>query len=85
VPQASCNIDLNFPSLFLDGSHVANGIQANNLMGRIERPQQAQFLSEPPFPLKGMTVGPGGYFLNFTTRGIEINGGHEIMVDRVRP
>ena len=32
VPQGSCNIDINFPELFLDGSHVASGMQINNVM-----------------------------------------------------
>jgi len=62
VPQGSCNIDINFPELFLDGSHVASGLQINNVMG--------------------VTVGPGGYFLNFTEYGLQINGGHEVMMDR---
>jgi hypothetical protein len=46
VPQGSCNADINFPELFLDGAHVASGMQINNVMG--------------------VTIGPGGYFLNFT-------------------
>ena len=62
VPQASCNIDINFPELFLDGAHVASGMQINNVMG--------------------VTIGPGGYFLNFTNFGLQINGGHEVMMDR---
>ena len=62
VPQASCNIDVNFPELFLDGAHVASGMQINNVMG--------------------VTIGPGGYFLNFTQYGLQINGGHEVMMDR---
>ena len=33
VPQGSCNIDINFPELFLDGSHVASGMQISNVMG----------------------------------------------------
>jgi hypothetical protein len=56
VPQGSCNLDLNFPELFLDGSHVASGMQINNVMG--------------------VTIGPGGYFLNFTTYGLQVNAGH---------
>ena len=62
VPQGSCNIDVNFPELFLDGAHVASGMQINNVMG--------------------VTIGPGGYFLNFTSYGLQINGGHEVMMDR---
>ena len=31
VPQGSCNIDINFPELFLDGAHVASGMQINNV------------------------------------------------------
>jgi len=31
----------------------------------------------------GVTVGPGGYLLNFTKYGIQINGGHEVMTDRL--
>ena len=31
VPQGSCNIDINFPDLFLDGAHVAAGMQINNV------------------------------------------------------
>jgi hypothetical protein len=27
-------------------------------------------------------VGPGGYFLNFTEYGLQINNGHEVMMDR---
>lgn len=53
VPQGSCNIDINFPELFLDGAHVASGMQINNVMG--------------------VTIGPGGYFLNFTQYGLQIN------------
>ena len=62
VPQGSCNIDLNFPELFLDGRHRAGGMQINNVMG--------------------VTIGPGAYFLNFTRFGLQINHGHEVMVDR---
>mmetsp|Transcript_4859 Transcript_4859/g.14618 ORF Transcript_4859/g.14618 Transcript_4859/m.14618 type:complete len:606 (-) Transcript_4859:236-2053(-) len=62
VPQGSCNIDINFPNLFLDGSHVASAMQINNVMG--------------------VTIGPGGYFLNFSAYGIQINAGHEVMIDR---
>eukprot|EP01063_Lacrimia_lanifica_P012907 TRINITY_DN1959_c1_g1_i4.p1 TRINITY_DN1959_c1_g1~~TRINITY_DN1959_c1_g1_i4.p1 ORF type:complete len:471 (+),score=87.65 TRINITY_DN1959_c1_g1_i4:73-1485(+) len=63
VPQASCNIDINFPNLYLDGRGSASGMQINNVMG--------------------VTIGPGGYFLNFTSYGVQINGGHEVMMDRV--
>lgn len=28
------------------------------------------------------SVGPGGYFLNFTKYGLQINNGHEVMMDR---
>jgi len=63
VPQGSCNIDINFPELFLDGSARASAMQINHVMG--------------------VTVGPGGYFLNFTKYGIQINGGHEVMTDRI--
>jgi hypothetical protein len=62
VPQGSCNIDINFPELFLDGSHVASGIQVNNIMGS--------------------TLGPGSYLLNFTSYGVQVNGGHELMISR---
>mmetsp|Transcript_53131 Transcript_53131/g.172757 ORF Transcript_53131/g.172757 Transcript_53131/m.172757 type:complete len:137 (+) Transcript_53131:467-877(+) len=62
VPQGSCNMDLNFPELFLDGSMVASGMQINNAMGT--------------------TIGPGGYFLNFTKFGLQINAGHEVIMDR---
>ena len=62
VPQGSCNIDINFPELFLDGAHVASGMQINNVMG--------------------VTIGPGGYFLNFTQYGLQINHGHEVMMER---
>ena len=31
--QGSCNIDINFPDLFIDGARVASGIQINNVMG----------------------------------------------------
>lgn len=60
--QGSCNVDLGFPELFLDGRHVASGLQINNVMGT--------------------TVGPSCYFLNFTLFGIQINGGHEVLLDR---
>ena len=30
----------------------------------------------------GVTIGPGGYFLNFTEFGLQINKGHEVMMDR---
>ena len=63
VPQGSCNIDINFPELFLDGAHRASGMQINNVMG--------------------VTIGPGGYFLNFTDYGLQINKGHEVMMERV--
>ena len=62
IPQGSCNIDINFPSLFIDGAHVASGMQINHVMG--------------------VTIGPGGYFLNFTEYGLQINAGHEVMMDR---
>ena len=62
VPQGSCGLDFQFPELFLDGRHVASGLQINNVMGT--------------------TVGPGGYFLNFTGFGLQINAGHEVLVDR---
>ena len=35
VPQGSCNVDLGFPELFLDGRHVASAIQINNVMGTV--------------------------------------------------
>ena len=62
VPQGSCNIDINFPELFLDGRHVTSAMQINNVMG--------------------VTIGPGGYFLNFTEYGVQINAGHEVQMDR---
>lgn len=62
VPQGSCNVDLGFPELFLDGRAVASGLQINNVMGT--------------------TVGPGLYALNFSNYGIQINQGHEVMIDR---
>ena len=62
-PQGSCNEDVGFPQLFLDGSHVAGGIQVNSVMGT--------------------TIGPTTYILNFTRVGIEINGGHEVMITEV--
>jgi hypothetical protein len=62
VPQGSCNVDLGFPELFLDGRHVASALQINNVMGT--------------------TVGPGLYALNFSSYGIQINAGHEVMIDR---
>ena len=33
VPQGSCNIDINFPELFIDGAKRASGIQINDVMG----------------------------------------------------
>ena len=30
----------------------------------------------------GTTVGPQTYILNFTKVGIEVNGGHEVMIDK---
>jgi len=63
VPQGSCNIDINFPELFIDGAKRASGMQINNVMG--------------------VTIGPGGYFMNFTSYGVQINAGHEVMMDRV--
>ena len=62
VPQGSCNVDLAFPELFLDGSTVASGMQINNVMGT--------------------TIGPAAYFLNFSSFGLQINAGHEVMLDR---
>ena len=62
VPQGSCNVDLAFPELFLDGRHVASGLQINNVMGT--------------------TIGPAAYFLNFTLFGLQINAGHEVLLDR---
>lgn len=62
VPQGSCNVDLGFPELFLDGRGVASGMQINNVMGT--------------------TVGPGAYLLNFSAYGIQVNKGHEVMIDR---
>eukprot|EP00755_Sulcionema_specki_P004802 Sspe_Gene.31041::Locus_15325_Transcript_3_3_Confidence_0.500_Length_1633::g.31041::m.31041 len=59
--QGSCVMDMQFHDLFLDGSHVAGGMQINDVMG--------------------VTVGPGAYFLNFTGYGIQVNGGHEVMVN----
>ena len=62
VPQGSCNVDLGFPELFLDGRRVASGLQINNVMGT--------------------TVGPTFYALNFSAYGVQINAGHEVMIDR---
>jgi hypothetical protein len=62
VPQGSCGLDFAFPELFLDGRHVASGLQINNVMGT--------------------TVGPSSYFLNCTAFGLQINAGHEVLVDR---
>eukprot|EP00054_Salpingoeca_dolichothecata_P016149 m.94183 g.94183 ORF g.94183 m.94183 type:complete len:453 (+) comp21842_c0_seq6:247-1605(+) len=63
VPQGSCNIDINFPEIFVSGSRQAAGcFQINNVMGT--------------------TIGPGGYLLNFTQYGVQINDGHEVMIER---
>lgn len=59
-PQGSCNEDIGFPELFLDGSGYANGIQTNAVMGT--------------------TIGPTTYLLNFSSYGIQVNGGHEVMI-----
>ena len=59
-PQGSCNEDIGFPQLFLDGSNVADGIQVNSVMGT--------------------TIGPTTYLLNFSAYGIQVNGGHEVMI-----
>jgi|EP01043_Picozoa_sp_COSAG02_P026367 hypothetical protein len=59
-PQGSCNEDIGFPQLFLDGSNVADGIQVNSVMGT--------------------TIGPTTYLLNFSSYGIQVNGGHEVMI-----
>jgi hypothetical protein len=59
-PQGSCNEDVGFPQLFLDGSNVANGIQVNSVMGT--------------------TIGPTTYLLNFSSVGIQVLGGHEVMI-----
>lgn len=37
--QGSCNEDVGFPELFLDGSHVAAGIEINQVMGTTVGPQ----------------------------------------------
>ena len=62
VPQGSCNVDLAFPELFLDGRHIASGMQVNNVMGT--------------------TIGPSFYALNFSAYGVQVNAGHEVMIDR---
>jgi hypothetical protein len=38
-PQGSCNEDIGFPSLFLDGSRVANGLTITSVMGTTVGPQ----------------------------------------------
>jgi hypothetical protein len=38
-PQGSCNENIGSPSLFLDGSNVANGIEINSVMGTTVGPQ----------------------------------------------
>ena len=58
--QGSCNENIGFPGLFIDGSHVAAGIVVNDVMGT--------------------TIGPQTYMLNFTNYGIQVNGGHEVMI-----
>jgi len=58
--QGSCNEDIGFPGLFIDGSHVAAGIKITSVMGT--------------------TVGPQTYLLNFSEYGIQVNGGHEVMI-----
>ena len=30
----------------------------------------------------GTTVGPSAYFLNFSSYGLQINAGHEVLLDR---
>lgn len=37
--QGSCNEDIGFPGLFLDGSHMAGGISINQVMGTTVGPQ----------------------------------------------
>lgn len=55
VPQGSCNVDLGFPELFLDGRHVASGLQINNVMGTTVGPG-AYFLN---FSFYGIQVNKG--------------------------
>ena len=44
VPQGSCNIDLNFPALFMDGANRAAGcMQINNVMGVTVGPGGCRF------------------------------------------
>jgi hypothetical protein len=38
-PQGSCNVNIGFPSLFLDGNHVASGIRIVDVMGTTVGPQ----------------------------------------------
>ena len=85
-PQGSCNIDINFPELFVDGAGVASGMQINNVMGVTIGPgrfssssQQLQLLSNRKFnsDLWFFAFAAGGYFLNFTEYGVQINDGHE--------
>ena len=63
LTNPSCNVDINLPDMFFDGSRVAAGcVQINNVMGT--------------------TIGPGSYFLNYTSYGVQVNNGHEVMIDR---
>lgn len=55
VPQGSCNLDLGFPELFLDGRHVASGLQVRGAAGwccmRLDRHMRlvCHLVSNPTF------------------------------------
>ena len=82
VPQGSCNLDINFPELFMDGSHVASTMQINNVMGALSFYLILEGLWTRfcciliiiwCFTMLGVTIGPGGYFLNFTRFGVQVD------------
>jgi hypothetical protein len=90
VPQGSCNVDLGFPELFLDGRHVASGLQINNVMGTTVGPG-AYFLncaSRPVAPRPRRTAAAARRPRSPRPRptvsyyGLQINKGHEVMLDR---
>ena len=46
VPQGSCNIDINFPELFLDGAKRASGMQINNVCVAEEEGEEESIYEE---------------------------------------
>ena len=82
---------MGFPQLFLDGAHVANGLQVTSVMGTTIGPTtyllnftdfgiQVRGFSAHPHPAVFDSRCLSLYSTDFVSRGAQVIGGHEVMI-----